>query len=163
MPAAEFFFGRTQLRQLFRVISSQLERTKMKLRQMTLTATCLALLATISIAGAQDGKGPDSQRQEWQNHRHHKWGNSMERMTKALDLTPDQQAKIQPILDQAKPQIIAARKEGMDKVKAIRDNTRAQIRPLLTPVQQQKFDAINKAREDMRKARQEMREALKGS
>jgi len=87
----------------------------------------------------------------------------MERMTKALDLTPDQQAKIQPILDQAKPQIIAARKEGMDKVKAIRDNTQAQIRPLLTPVQQQKFDAINKAREDMRKARQEMREALKGS
>ena len=87
----------------------------------------------------------------------------MERMTKALDLTPDQQAKIQPILDQAKPRIIAARKEGMDKVKAIRDNTQAQIRPLLTPVQQQKFDAINKAREDMRKARQEMREALKGS
>ncbi|HKP03878.1 MAG TPA: hypothetical protein VJU77_11035 [Chthoniobacterales bacterium] len=135
----------------------------MKLRQMTLTATCLALLATISIAGAQDGKGPDSKRQDWQNHRHHKWGNSMERMTKALDLTPDQQAKIQPILDQAKPQIIAARKEGMDKVKAIRDNTQAQIRPLLTPVQQQKFDAIKKAREDMRKARQEMREALKES
>ena len=87
----------------------------------------------------------------------------MERMTKALDLTPDQQAKIQPILDQAKPQIIAARKEGMEKVKTIRDNTRAQIRPLLTPPQQQKFDAIQKAREDMRKARQEMREALKES
>jgi Spy/CpxP family protein refolding chaperone len=134
----------------------------MKLRQITLTATCLALLATISIAGAQDPKGQEKGH-DWQNHRHHKWGNSMERMTKALDLTPDQQAKIQPILDQAKPQIIAARKESMEKVKAIRDNTHAQIRPLLTPVQQQKFDALQKAREDMHKARQEMREALKDS
>ena len=134
----------------------------MKLRQTTLTATCLALLATISIAGAQDPKGQEKGR-DWHNQRHHGGGNRMERMTKALDLTPDQQAKIQPILDQAKPQIIAARKEGMDKVKAIRDNTQAQIRPLLTPAQQQKWDAINKAREDMRKARQEMRDALKES
>ena len=83
----------------------------------------------------------------------------MEHMTKNLDLTPEQQAKIQPIIDQAKPQLIAARKESMEKVKAIRENTRSQIRPLLTPAQQQKFDALQKAREDMRKARQEMREA----
>jgi Spy/CpxP family protein refolding chaperone len=126
----------------------------MKLKQITLTATCVALLATISIATAEDLKGQDGQ-----NRRHHKHGNAMEHMTRNLDLTPDQQAKIQPILDQAKPQLIAARKESMEKVKAIRDNTRSQIRPLLTPEQQQKFDALQKAREDMRKARQEMREA----
>lgn len=87
----------------------------------------------------------------------------MEHMTKNLDLTPDQQAKIQPILDQAKPQIIAARQESKEKMRAIRENTRAQIRPLLTPAQQQKFDALQKAREDMRKAREEMREARKQS
>jgi Spy/CpxP family protein refolding chaperone len=112
------------------------------------------MLATISLANAQDAKGQDEQ-----NRRHHRRGNPMEHMTRNLDLTPDQQAKIQPILDQAKPQLIAARKESMEKVKAIRDNTRSQIRPLLTPEQQQKFDALQKAREDMRKARQEMREA----
>jgi protein CpxP len=130
----------------------------MKLRQITYTAACLAMLATISFAQGQDPSGPDRS-----HGRHHKWGNSMERMTKALDLSAEQQAKIQPILDQAKPQIIAARKESREKVKAIRENTQAQIRPLLTPVQQQKFDALKKARDDMRKARQEMHDALKQS
>jgi Spy/CpxP family protein refolding chaperone len=56
---------------------------------------------------------------------------------------------------------MAVRQEAMQKIKAIRDNAQAQIRPLLTPEQQQKFDALKKAREDMRKARQEMREARK--
>jgi Spy/CpxP family protein refolding chaperone len=130
----------------------------MKIRKITLTATCLALLATISVGQAQDVKGQDDH-----GRRRNRWGNAMEHMTKNLDLTPEQQTKIQPILDQAKPQIIAARKESMEKMKAIRDNTRAQIRPLLTPAQQQKFDALQKAREDMRKAREAMREARKQS
>ena len=127
----------------------------MKLRQITLTATCLAIFGTLSLAHAQDPGG------DWKSRRDHKRGNVLEHMTKNLDLTPEQQAKIQPILDQAKPQIIAARKEAMEKAKAIRDNVRAQIRPILTPAQQQKFDALQKAREDMRNARQAMREARK--
>ncbi len=84
-------------------------------------------------------------------------------MTKSLDLTPDQQAKIQPIFDQAKPQVDAVRQDAMQKIRAIRENTQAQIRPILTPAQQQKFDALKKAREDMRKARQEMRDAMKSN
>ena len=71
-------------------------------------------------------------------------------LTRALDLTPEQQAKVKAIFDQAKPQI-----------QAIRENIRSQIRPILTPAQQQKFDALKKAREDMRKAREEMRDAMK--
>jgi Spy/CpxP family protein refolding chaperone len=39
------------------------------------------------------------------------------------------------------------------------ENTMAQIRPLLTPEQQQKLDAMKKAHEDMRDARKEMRDA----
>lgn len=128
----------------------------MKLRQITLTATCLALFGTLSLAHAQDPQG-----QDWKNRRDHKRENILEHMTKNLELTPEQQAKIQPILDQAKPQVAAARQEAMGKMKAVRDATRAQIRALLTPAQQQKFDALQKAREDMRKARQEMRDARK--
>ena len=116
------------------------------------------MLATISTGLAQD-PAPKPDGRDWHNREHHKWGNPLERMTKTLDLTPEQQAKIKPIFEQAKPQIKAAREESMQKVKAIRDNIRAQIRPILTPAQQQKFDALQKAREDMRKARQEMREA----
>ena len=116
------------------------------------------MLATISIVNAQESAEKDA---GGNRHRHHKWGNSLEHMTKTLDLTPEQQAKIGPILEQAKPQMKAARQESKEKMKAIRDNVRSQIRPLLTPPQQQKWDAIQKAREDLRKAREALREAAK--
>ncbi len=130
----------------------------MKLRLITLTAACAAMLATISIANAQDPAAKDSGENK-PHHRH--WGNALEHMTKTLDLTAEQQAKIGPILEQAKPQMKAARQESREKMKAVRDNVRSQIRPLLTAPQQQKWDAIQKAREDMRKAREAMREAAK--
>ena len=123
-----------------------------------MTAACVALLVTVSIGLAQDpaAKNTDGPRR-W----NHKRGNHVERLTRALDLTPDQQAKVKAIFEQAKPQIQAAREEGRQKAQAIRENIQAQIRPILTPAQQQKYDAIKKAREDMRKARQEIRDALK--
>src|SRR6266481_4520378 len=130
----------------------------MKLRLITLSAACFALLATGSIGLAQDPAAKNNDRpNRWQ----HKRGNPVEHLTRALDLTPDQQAKIQPIFDQAKPQIMAARQEARQKVQAIRENTMTQVRSILTAEQQQKFDAMKKAREDMRKAREEMRDALK--
>lgn len=132
----------------------------MKPRLITLTAACAAMLAAISTGLAQD-PAPKPNGQDWHSRGHHKRGNPLEHLTKALELTPEQQAKVQPILEQAKPQIMAARQEAMQKIKAIRDNTQSQIRPLLTPAQQQKLDAFQKAREDMRKARQEMRNARK--
>jgi protein CpxP len=130
----------------------------MKIRLITLTTACVALLATVSFGQGQD---PASKDTEWHSRGHHKRGNPVEHLTKALDLTPEQQAKIQPIFDQAKPQLKAAHQESRQKIKEIRENIHAQIRPILTPAQQQKFDALKKAREDMRKAREEMREALK--
>ena len=130
----------------------------MKSRLITLSAACVALFATVSIGQAQD---PAAKNNDRPNRWHHKRGNPVEHLTKALDLTPEQQAKIQPIFDQAKPQMKAARQESKEKMVLIRENTMAQVRPILTPAQQQKFDALKKAREDMRKARQEMRDAIK--
>jgi periplasmic protein CpxP/Spy len=130
----------------------------MKSRFITLSAACVALLATVSIGQAQD---PAAKNNDRPNGWHQKRGNPVQHLTKALDLTPEQQAKIQPIFDQAKPQVMAARQEAKQKIMAIRENTMAQVRPILTPAQQQKFDAMKKAREDMRKAREEMHNALK--
>ena len=84
----------------------------------------------------------------------------MQHLTKSLNLTPDQQAKIQPLIDQAKPQIIAIHKDAMQKTQAIMDKTMSQIRPMLTADQQAKFDALQKARQDMRNAMQEMHAAM---
>jgi Spy/CpxP family protein refolding chaperone len=130
---------------------------KMKSRLITLSAACVVLFATISFGQAPDAGAKNDERH---NRWHHKRGNPVEHLTRALDLTPEQQAKIKPIFEQAKPQMQAARQESKEKMRSIRENTMAQIRPILTPAQQQKFDALKKAREDMRKARQEMRDAM---
>ena len=97
-----------------------------------------------------DGPGP-----------HHMMGNPLEHLSKDLELTDDQKAKVQPIIDQTKPQLQAIHKEAMEKMHALLESATAQIRPLLTPQQQQKFDAMKKAHEDMRKAMEEMHDAKK--
>jgi hypothetical protein len=63
------------------------------------------------------------------------------------------------IIDQTKPQLAAIHKEAMEKAHALLENAGAQIRPLLTPEQQTKYDAMKKAHEDMRKAMEEMHDA----
>ena len=82
-------------------------------------------------------------------------------MTHGLNLTPDQKTKVQPIIDQAKPQIIAIHKDAMQKTQAIMASTMSQIRPLLTPEQQTKFDALQKAHQDMRTAEQKLHDAMR--
>lgn len=87
--------------------------------------------------------------------------NPFEHLTESLNLTAEQKAKVQPILDQMKPQLEAIHKEAMEKAKGVMESTGAQLRPLLTPEQQQKYDAMKKAHEDMAKAMQEMHDAQK--
>ncbi len=77
-----------------------------------------------------------------------------------LDLTSEQQTKVQPILDQAKPQIGAIHQEAMQKAKTVIDSTLSQIRPLLTADQQKKLDAIQKAHQDMMNAHKELHDAM---
>jgi Spy/CpxP family protein refolding chaperone len=77
-----------------------------------------------------------------------------------LNLTPDQQTKVQPIVDAAKPQIVAIHKEAMQKMKTVMDSTLSQIRPLLNADQQKKLDAIEKAHQDMMNAHKELQDAM---
>ena len=67
-------------------------------------------------------------------------GHGLEQLTEGLNLTPDQQAKVQPIMDQAQPKIAEIHREAMQKMKAVMASTVSQIRPLLTPEQQKKLD-----------------------
>ncbi|MFL6515710.1 MAG: periplasmic heavy metal sensor [Chthoniobacterales bacterium] len=114
--------------------------------------TLIAMLAAGVIASggfavAQGGHGGHG---GWHGH------NALDHMTETLKLTPDQQAKVQPILDQAKPQLIAIHKDAMQKSKAVMDNAMTQIRPILTPEQQKKADDMRQAHEDMRNAMKRM-------
>src|SRR5213593_4840277 len=72
-----------------------------------------------------------------------------ERLVKALDLTPEQQAKIDPILDDMRQQMIALRSAGLPeqerqaKAQRVREAMRARIREVLTPEQRTKYDEFS--------------------
>ena len=81
-------------------------------------------------------------------------------ITEKLDLTADQQAKVQPILDAAKPQMVAIHQEAMQKMHTVMNSTLSQIRPILNADQQSKLDAIEKAHQDMLNAKKQMHDAM---
>ena len=76
---------------------------------------------------------------------------SLETLLKTLNLTSVQKAKVQPIVDATTPQIQAIREEARTKAEAAMQSAEAQIKPLLTPYQQQVLASTIKNREAMRK------------
>jgi Spy/CpxP family protein refolding chaperone len=115
----------------------------MKRNFLTLTAAGLIVLGGFAVVQGQ-GRHVGGPR-----------GHGLERLTEGLNLTPDQQAKVQPIINQAQPQIAAIHREAMQKMKAVVDNTASLIRPLLTPEQQKKLEENLKAHQGRMRARSE--------
>ncbi len=128
---------------------------KTNTKRNLITFAAIVAIAIGGYAFAESHGGPGGCPGGWHGH-----GFAMEHLTKGLDLTPDQQSKVQPLIDQARPQIIAIHKDAMEKTHAIMDKTMTQIRPILTPDQQKKFDAFQKAHQDMRNAMQELHAAM---
>ncbi|HVF57453.1 MAG TPA: hypothetical protein VM934_14965 [Pyrinomonadaceae bacterium] len=64
-----------------------------------------------------------------------------ERMKRDLDLSEQQAIEIRAILEQTHNEYRALRTEARPRYDAIRQNSRTRIRALLTPEQQQRFDA----------------------
>jgi Spy/CpxP family protein refolding chaperone len=118
------------------------------MKRVLLTIAAAISLGAMNFAQAQPPGGPHGG--------HH---NPLDEMSNSLNLTDAEKAKIQPIIDQAKPQLQAIHQDAMTKAKAVIDNSVAQIRPLLTPEQQTKLDAIIKAHQDMMNARKELHDA----
>ena len=116
------------------------------MNKILMTLLAAGAVATTGFAVAHGGHGG------W--HR-----NPLEHMSESLNLTPGQQAKVQPIIDQAKPQLIAIHRDAMQKAKVVVDNAMTQIRPILTPDQQKKADDMRKAHEDMANAMKRLHEA----
>jgi Spy/CpxP family protein refolding chaperone len=125
----------------------------MKRNVLTFVAAGAMALGGLVIVQAQpdaDGGG--------RCHGGHAFG--LRHLTEKLDLTSDQETKVQPILDAAKPQIAAIHQEAMQKIKGVMDSTLSQVRPLLTADQQKKLDAIQKAHQDMMTAHKELHDAM---
>ena len=124
----------------------------MKRNVITLVAAGAIALGGFVVVQAQPGSGGGGR---WHGH-----GFGLQRITEKLNLTSDQQTKVQPIIDGAKPQIAAIHQEAMQKMKTVMDSTVSQIRPLLTPDQQKKLDDIQKAHQDMMNAHKELHDAM---
>ena len=119
----------------------------MKLKLITLTV--IGAFSLGSGAFAQEPQGGQEQRGGHGGGGGHR-GSSIEKITEQLNLTPEQKAKAQPIIDQARPQIESIRREAMQKMKAVMDNAMSQIRPLLTPEQQKKLEEVKNDRKSGR-------------
>ena len=65
------------------------------------------------------------------------------RFSSKLNLNPEQKTKVATILEAKRQKIEALRAEFQPKFKEIRNSTMAEIRPLLTPDQQQRFNVMN--------------------
>lgn len=73
-----------------------------------------------------------------------------ERMKRDLDLNEQQAAQIRVILEQTREEYRQLRAEVRPRYDAVRQNARTRIRALLTPEQQQKFDARSAERDARR-------------
>ena len=124
----------------------------MKRNLIALAAAGAIALGGFVVVQAQPGPGGAG---HWHGHAF-----GLNGITEKLNLTPDQQAKVQPILDAAKPQIAAIHQEAMQKMHTVMNSTLSQVRPLLNADQQSKLDAIQKAQQDMQNAAKQMHDAM---
>jgi Spy/CpxP family protein refolding chaperone len=123
----------------------------MKRNLLALAAAGVIALGGFVVVQAQPGPGG----RHWHGH-----GFGLSGITEKLDLTADQQTKVQPILDAAKPQIAAIHQEAMQKMHTVMNSTLSQIRPVLNADQQSKLDAIEKAHQDMLNAKKQLHDAM---
>jgi Spy/CpxP family protein refolding chaperone len=92
------------------------------------------------------------------------WGNSggrpgpppsreqvLANFTRELELTPDQEKQLGSILDDSRSKFHALDRSMDPQRMQIRDESRAQMRALLTPDQQTKFDAFLQRQDQQRK------------
>ena len=63
-----------------------------------------------------------------------------------LKLTKEQVDKIRPLIAQRQPEMLRIRNETIGKFGRVFNELNAEIKPLMTPEQAAKFDAINKKR-----------------
>jgi Spy/CpxP family protein refolding chaperone len=124
----------------------------MKRNLLAIAAAGVIALGGFVVVQAQPGAGGAG---HWHGHAF-----GLRGITEKLDLTADQQTKVQPILDAAKPQITAIHQEAMQKMHTVMNDTLTQIRPLLNADQQKKLDAIGKAHQDMLNAKKQLHDAL---
>jgi periplasmic protein CpxP/Spy len=130
------------------------------LKSTKLGAQCFAVLLFFACSLATRAQGTGAQQSnpqaQTQNGMHHGQGaGRLEWLSKELNLTDEQKAKLKPILEDEGKQMRAARGDASlsqeqkhDKMKQIHGTTDSQINDILTPDQQKKFAALQEQRKE---------------
>jgi len=131
------------------------------LKQSLLALIAAGLISVAApLAGAQDNSSNSQQSPPAQDNggRHHGPPDPAQRtaeLTKHLQLTPDQQAKVMDALQSERSQMESlhhdtslSQEDRHAKMREIRKNTDAQIRGLLDSTQQKKWDEMQARREE---------------
>jgi Spy/CpxP family protein refolding chaperone len=69
-------------------------------------------------------------------------GRMREHFRRALDLTPEQEAKILPIIEATSAKLEAIRVETAERVRAVMEESKREVAPQLSPEQQKKLDNL---------------------
>ena len=85
----------------------------------------------------------------------------LERFNKELHLTENQQKEVGKIFDAKYPKMLALQADVKPKFEALRNETQAEVRKVLNPDQQKKFDEMNAKMEERRKERSKFFELMK--
>ena len=121
------------------------------MRKALVCAMAVALVCCGAALYAQDGMGQGGGMAA--AHRMQSPELKLQHMTRQLDLTPEQQQKIKPILEQESQQMASlhqdntlSQQDRRNKFQQIRQNTDEQIKPILTPAQQEKYEMMESSR-----------------
>jgi Spy/CpxP family protein refolding chaperone len=118
----------------------------MKTNRLLLHTTAALTLLVAAVAVQAQTPAEQGGQQQWGRGQMPTTEQRLQRMTKQLNLTEEQQQKIKPILDNESTQMQALRSDSslsqedrMAKMKQIRQASSEQITPILTADQQQKY------------------------
>lgn len=65
-----------------------------------------------------------------------------EHLRRSLDLTPEQETKVAPIVETTSAKLEAIRVETAERVRLVMEESKKEVAPLLTPEQQKKLDTL---------------------
>jgi Spy/CpxP family protein refolding chaperone len=120
------------------------------------SAKAILLTVAVLILGAAIGGLGTYLAGHMNERRHHP--RIMDRLSQQLQLTPDQQKQIRAVLSEGHKRWDSVYRQSQEQARpqydAVRNETRARIRALLTPTQQPQFDDFLKKLDAERKARQ---------
>ncbi|HSP63499.1 MAG TPA: periplasmic heavy metal sensor [Pyrinomonadaceae bacterium] len=128
-------------------------RTKLKMWLVLVAVFVLGSVTGVALTGLYRSRAAGDRPEAREKAMHERF----EKMRAELSLTDEQTKAVQAIIDETRNEYRALRTELRPRFEEPRQKARARIRALLTPEQQQKFDAMTTQQDARRDEQQKSR------